>query len=250
MRRRTAAGPRAAAGERRRRRRSRSAPSAAPAAARALRPRRTASRASARTTPERTVRPGRSATAVRRRPGSPISTRSRAGPWSSRRGRRARAAARQLRREARQPRPRGARHPGAARHAGASRSTTGASQKLFTQRAGGLTVYQFDPDRDLLLLLRAPRRATPPGLAEGTDACARARSIGYVGTTATRRRDAAPALHDLQAGRGQALVAGHADQPVPAMGRLLVARRRAAVLAAAPRPRRRKIPFARDGRAA
>ena len=120
----------------------------------------------------------------------------------------------------------------------------GRIEKLFTSKQGGLTIYQFDPSRRYCYYYAHLDRYAA-GLDAGPDREARP------GDRLRRRQrqraaeDAAPALHDLQARRGQALVEGRANQPVPAMGRFLSAVAALLILAAAAPPRAaEKVPFA------
>ena len=64
--------------------------------------------------------------------------------------------------------------------------------KLFTSRAGGLTVYQFDPDKRFAYYY-AHLDGYAPGLREGARV-ARGDVLGYVGTTGTAPPQA-PHLH-------------------------------------------------------
>lgn len=65
-------------------------------------------------------------------------------------------------------------------------------EKLFTSQAGGLTIYQFDPERQHAYYYAHLDRYAP-GLAEG-DRITRQQVIGYVGTTGNAPKDA-PHLH-------------------------------------------------------
>ena len=68
----------------------------------------------------------------------------------------------------------------------------GTVAKLFTSEAGGLTVYQFDPVREVRLLLRASRPLCA-GLKEGAGG-AEGRCAGRVGTTGNAPKNT-PHLH-------------------------------------------------------
>ena len=57
----------------------------------------------------------------------------------------------------------------------------GVVKKLFTSAAGGLTVYEFDPDEQLRVLLRAPRPLRRR-VAEG-QTVKKGDRLGYVGTS-------------------------------------------------------------------
>ena len=63
-------------------------------------------------------------------------------------------------------------------HAGRGRGG-GIIAKLFNSKAGGITMYQFDPRRYAYYYAHLERYAD--GLAEG--ACTRGQVIGYVGTS-------------------------------------------------------------------
>ena len=89
----------------------------------------------------------------------------------------------------------------------------GTVARLFLSKAGGITVYQFDPSPAILLLLRAPRAlrrrpqgggSRPPGAGPGLR-----RHFGQC-----PERHAPPALCDLSADGGQALVGRHPDRPL------------------------------------
>ena len=77
----------------------------------------------------------------------------------------------------------------------------GTIAKLFTSEAGGLTIYQFDPTRDLLRTTTLTSTATPQGCAKASR-CRRGQLLGYVGSTgnASARR-AASALRDFRLDR-------------------------------------------------
>jgi murein DD-endopeptidase MepM/ murein hydrolase activator NlpD len=64
--------------------------------------------------------------------------------------------------------------------------------KLFVSVAGGITIYQFDPDEDYVYYY-AHLEKYAPGLKEG-DRIKRGQIIGYVGTTGNAPRDT-PHLH-------------------------------------------------------
>ena len=142
---------------------------------------------------------------------------------------RARAAASRARHRREGP-PRHLRRSARAGHGRTRRSTSwpraarrcvavedGVVKKLFTSARGGLTVYQFDP-AETYCYYYAHLDRYADGLAEGT-------SLKKGDLRRLRRHDrqrapghAAPALHDLQARSGEALVGGRPDQPLPALG--------------------------------
>ena len=68
----------------------------------------------------------------------------------------------------------------------------GRIEKLFTSKAGGLTIYQFDPEREHAYYY-AHLDHYAPGLADGQEV-ERGQLIGYVGTTGNAPKDA-PHLH-------------------------------------------------------
>ena len=68
----------------------------------------------------------------------------------------------------------------------------GTIARLFLSKAGGITIYQFDPDPNLLLLLRAPRALR--GRPQGRGSVHRAQVLGFVGTTGNAPKDT-PHLH-------------------------------------------------------
>ena len=71
-------------------------------------------------------------------------------------------------------------------------ATDGKVEKLFTSVPGGLTIYQFDPDRTHSYYYAHLQRYAP-GLEEG-DRVRRGQVIGYVGSTGNASPDA-PHLH-------------------------------------------------------
>ena len=85
------------------------------------------------------------------------------------------------------------RHHGAARARPCVAAADGRIVKFFDSERGGITIYQFDAQRAVRLLLRAPERARA-GLAEGDDV-RQGDVIGYVGMT-RQRADAASAFRD------------------------------------------------------
>ena len=101
----------------------------------------------------------------------------------------------------------------APRHTPVLAVEAGIIARLFNSKAGGITIYQFDPTTTLRLLLCAPRalRRWPGGRGDGVarpgDGLCR-----HIGQRAGEH--AAPALCDLRPGRRQALVAGHAGRPL------------------------------------
>ena len=85
--------------------------------------------------------------------------------------------------------------------------------RLFNSKAGGITIYQFDPTTTYAYYYAHLERYAP-GLEEGATV-SRGQVIGYVGTSGNAPREhPAPALRDLRPERRQALVAGHADRSV------------------------------------
>jgi murein DD-endopeptidase MepM/ murein hydrolase activator NlpD len=71
-------------------------------------------------------------------------------------------------------------------------ATGGRIEKLFTSRAGGLTIYQFEPSGRYALYY-AHLESYAPGLDEG-DGVERGQVIGFVGTSGNAPRDV-PHLH-------------------------------------------------------
>ena len=102
----------------------------------------------------------------------------------------------------------------------------GSIGKLFTSKAGGLTIYQFDPTRRFVYYY-AHLDSYEPGLHEG-DAVAAGQVIGYVGTTGNSPPET-PHLHfaisRLQPGEGW--WQGTAIDPVPGVPAMTVPHRQA-----------------------
>ena len=93
--------------------------------------------------------------------------------------------------------------------------------RLFNSKAGGITVYQFDPTTSYAYYYAHLERYAD-GLEEGATVT-RGQVLGYVGTSGNAPAEhAAPALCDLRPRRRQALVGGHAGRSVRG---LAVARR-------------------------
>ena len=104
----------------------------------------------------------------------------------------------------------------APRHTPVVAVEAGIIARLFNSKAGGITVYQFDPTTSYAYYYAHLERYAA-GLEEGATVGARpgAGLRRHVGQRAGEH--AAPALCDLRPRRGQALVAGHAGRPVPSL---------------------------------
>ena len=101
----------------------------------------------------------------------------------------------------------------APRHTPVVAVEAGIIARLFNSKAGGITVYQFDPTTSYAYYYAHLERYAD-GLEEGATVT-RGQVLGYVGTSGNAPAEhAAPALCDLRPRRRQALVAGHADRSV------------------------------------
>lgn len=127
-----------------------------------------------------------------------------------------------LRDQFEEPRGGGRRHAAidilARRNSPVVAATDGTVDKLFTSKAGGLTIYQREPG-DRYELYYAHLESYAPGLHEG-DAVQQGQVIGYVGTSGNAPKDA-PHLHFaiFELGPQRRWWEGEAINPYPVLTR-------------------------------